>query len=98
MTWWRSIKTAIDDVGMARAGLTPFSLPLTTQAVDAADPDRGERCCNLCAFWAQDHSGWGECRRQDPVMGTGQRGKWPRTHNADWCGEHRFRVDLDFPS
>ena len=51
------------------------------------------RTCSTCQFW-EAYSDEGECHRHPPAVMSGgafsrEGASFPRTHNADWCGEHK---------
>lgn len=67
-----------------------------------ATPSRGrlqsgsEYRCEDCQYWNRIDSRIGECRRGAPAALTtvevedtvvANKGIWPRTYNAEWCGE-----------
>jgi hypothetical protein len=60
------------------------------------------RCfCSECEYWSRQDKNTGDCKRFPPVLtGTiGQkdderpRFEWPRTIEADWCGEGQKASD-----
>ena len=56
-----------------------------------------EKTCGTCWWWKKEQNGLGECRRHPPtpiVMKFSEPLRmWPRTEEADWCGEWAARKD-----
>ena len=55
--------------------------------------------CETCRFWVAGYrdvdgtiaecNGWGDCRRRAPTHNPNeQNNDFPRSHQADWCGEY----------
>jgi hypothetical protein len=49
---------------------------------------KGANCAN-CAFWSRQNNQDGSCRLRapNPVNNPNEVAHWPRTHEADYCGE-----------
>lgn len=61
-----------------------------------------ERRCETCRWWMDgvrdmdgtiaDCGGWGDCRKRAPTHNPNpENTDFPRSHQADWCGEHQPR-------
>ena len=52
-----------------------------------------ENRCGDCFFWEQVHREppVGTCRKSLPVLGNDGHGKWPKTHDDEWCGSFKSK-------
>lgn len=49
--------------------------------------------CKTCSHWDTADAIVGLCRLASPLFCSGyDYGQWPRTHEADWCGQHNRRL------
>lgn len=47
--------------------------------------------CNRCRFYYSEDNvvGFGQCRKNAPVITEDSNGAFPRIRNSDWCGEFK---------
>lgn len=80
-------------LGWRRDGTSP---PITHNSGGVVLADNAV-CCVHCKFYDEQVAsnvserlvGWGDCRRNPPIVTDHERGKWPEVTAIDWCGEFK---------